>query len=269
MLIRMEKAIFLAACCLLLTHCKPPDKTLDYDDDRNPYFKKAVKASQDGDYVAAASAYDAALRANPQVSMAHYELGLIYADKLGDQISAMYHFKKHLELNPTSPKQQAAKAYLDSAQVKFAATLPDSPVQNAEAFAKLQADNQALARANEEAAAKIAALEARLVKAPAPVAAAASPAPAAPAIAAPLNPTATSPAAVAAAPAPAQNPEPEPVAPKAARMYTIQAGDSLWKISSKHYPGDAKAGVQRILDANRDVLSENKPLKIGVTITIP
>jgi nucleoid-associated protein YgaU len=267
MLIRMEKAIFIAACCLFLTQCKPPDKTLDYDDDRNPYFKKAAKAAQDGDYVAAAAAYDAALRANPQISMAHYELGLIYADKLGDQIGAMYHFKKHLDLNPTSPKQQTAKAYLDSAQVKFAATLPDSPVQNAEAFAKLQADNQALARANEEASAKIAALEARLGNMAAP--AVSSPAPAA-VSPAPLNPAATSPSTtVAAAPAHVPNPEPEPAPPKAARIYTIQAGDSLWKISSKHYPGDVKAGIQRILDANRDVLGENKPLKIGVTITVP
>jgi len=53
-----------------------------------------------------------------------------------------------------------------------------------------------------------------------------------------------------------------------ARSYTVVKGDSLWKIAHKMYPGDAKNGVDKIQEANKDAIGD-KPLKIGQVLVIP
>ena len=52
-------------------------------------------------------------------------------------------------------------------------------------------------------------------------------------------------------------------------VYTVGAGDSLWKIAHKHYgSGDEQAHVDAILAAN-PTLSSNEYLKVGQKITLP
>ncbi|MCL4853854.1 MAG: LysM peptidoglycan-binding domain-containing protein [Bryobacteraceae bacterium] len=53
----------------------------------------------------------------------------------------------------------------------------------------------------------------------------------------------------------------------AAQTYTVQAGDSLSKISKQFY-GDANA-YMRIFEANRDKLSDPDKIKPGQQLTIP
>ena len=62
---------------------------------------------------------------------------------------------------------------------------------------------------------------------------------------------------------------PPPVPSRPARSYKIAAGDSLWKISHRMYPGDTKNGIERIKDANKEVLVDGKPLRIGQVLVIP
>ncbi len=68
----------------------------------------------------------------------------IYADKKGDPIGSIFHFRRFLELNPTSDKAEEVKALIDKQGTSFAASLPNSPAQNADDVAKLQGDNAAL-----------------------------------------------------------------------------------------------------------------------------
>lgn len=51
------------------------------------------------------------------------------------------------------------------------------------------------------------------------------------------------------------------------QSYTIQKGDSLWKISDKFY-GDGRKW-QLIADANKAEIPSPNKLKVGTTITIP
>lgn len=76
------------------------------------------------------------------------------------------------------------------------------------------------------------------------------------------NPAVTTTGTATAAGAPAADAGPT-------RTYKIVAGDSLWKIAHKMYPGDTKNGIDKIKDANKDVLIEGKPLKIGQVLVIP
>ena len=55
--------------------------------------------------------------------------------------------------------------------------------------------------------------------------------------------------------------------PPAPRMYTVQKGDSLWKIAKKHY-GDGNEWA-RIHEANRDVIENPDLIQPGWKLRIP
>lgn len=60
----------------------------------------------------------------------HFELGRIYLDNMNDPIQAIYHFRKFLELKPNSQVSPMVRQMIDTAQKKFAASLPESPFEN-------------------------------------------------------------------------------------------------------------------------------------------
>jgi len=55
----------------------------------------------------------------------------------------------------------------------------------------------------------------------------------------------------------------------AANSYTVKSGDKLSLIASKFYPGHTQTGIQSILDANKDQLSDANTLKVGMILKIP
>lgn len=304
------------AATLALAGCDMATKQdAQYDDSRNPYFKKAQQDLETNPQLAI-NDYEQAIGANPKLVEVHYLMGHIYADKLNDPIGAIFHFEQYLRMAPTASHADEAKALIDKESQAFASSLPNSAPQSADEYAKLQAENATLRKQAEDATRTIVKLQAQLSKhhKDAPVAAATAPAPAptdaasAPAAAAGdnSNPNAPAPGAiVASAPAavpadaaaagsaaptnatpatppralPLDAPNPAvaatpgstnaPAASGPSRTYKIVAGDSLWKIAHKEYPGDTKNGIDKIKEANKDVLIEGKPLKIGQVLIIP
>ena len=43
----------------------------------------------------------------------HYELGVIYGDKMNDPVSSIYHFKRFIDLSPNSDKKDQVQALID------------------------------------------------------------------------------------------------------------------------------------------------------------
>lgn len=271
-----------ALLVLGMAACQPIDKNLEAEDSRNPHFKKAESYTEAKNYVEAVREYEAALQANPNVATAHYELGRIYGEKLGDEISSMYHFSKFLELRPTSEKRESVQALLDNAKFSLATKLPNSPVANAEMFARLQSENANLKRELEEVQSRVARLDqqqqnaaaAVSTPAPAPTATptAAPEAPKATPVAPVAHPTTPAPAAAAVVPvAPSTAPTATPAATAVteARSHTIAKGDTLWKIARKYYKGDVNANMDKIKAANASQVDFTKPLKLGTVLVIP
>ncbi len=62
-------------------------------------------------------------------------------------------------------------------------------------------------------------------------------------------------------------PEPEAAAAPAPTFYTIERGDSLWKIASKHY-GDGNKWTA-LFEANREVIKDADLIYPGQQIRIP
>jgi len=64
------------------------------------------------------------------------------------------------------------------------------------------------------------------------------------------------------------SPTPEAAPPKAeTRSYTVQSGDTLWKIAEDQY-GDGNA-FQKIFEANRDLLESPDHILPGQELVIP
>jgi len=70
----------------------------------------------------------------------------------------------------------------------------------------------------------------------------------------------------AAAPTPEVKTEAQAI-PTETRDYTVQSGDTLWKIAAEHY-GDGNA-YQKIFDANRDTLESPDHILPGQKLVIP
>jgi LysM repeat protein len=274
------------------------------DDVTNPHYKQAQQDLDNNNPTAAIADYEQALAANPKLAGAHYELGLIYGDKLSDPVGAIYHFRRYLELAPNSDKSADVKTLIDKETQEFTASQSSSAATVSDDTTKLQADNATLKKQVDDATHTIAALQAELSKpgkhrahlamksTPPPATGEAgsgplladnstapsgpiSDTPAVSADAAPTNAASgTPPRAVAvdtnspdvnAAPPSGTNAAAAPAGPS--RSYTVVKGDSFWKIAHKMYPGDTKNGEDKIIAANPGL--SPKKLKIGQVLVIP
>jgi hypothetical protein len=300
----MSRTVWLVlGVALVLTGCKQAaNEAEQYDDSRNPFYKQAQADLESSNPSAAVADYEAALGANPKLAGAHYNLAVIYADRLNDPVGAIFHYKQFLALAPTSDKADDAKAAIDRQIQAFEATLPapPTPAPSSDDLAKLQTENNELKKQVNVEMQMVNKLQAQIAKmpkhhltGPTPMAMAEpppappapeTPPPAAAPMAAPMvatDATNGAPAVPAAPPrampvdaataaaTPADVPATPPASSGPARSYKIVSGDSLWKISHKMYPGDTKNGIERIKEANKDILIEGKPLKIGQVLVIP
>ncbi len=273
------------AMTAVLAACTPDRPAAPVDNDyETPVFKRAKERYELRDFKGAIALYDEVLRENPNMAKAHLELGLIYDDKLGDYVSAIYHYRRYLALRPDGDRARIVEQWIPRSELSFAATLPNSPIQNAAEMARLQKSNLQLKQELEESRGRVAALEAaraRAEAAPAAAESAGGPLAAAPSAEAP--PPAKQGVAVARPPAtvPGVGKAPEPVIPRAVpvnpapsgaggtRLHTVKPGETLWRIAVQYYHGNAQDGVDRILKANTEQLPDAKKLRVGQTIVIP
>ena len=63
--------------------------------------KDAETKAREGNYAQAINLYEAALDGSPNSAEVHYQLALIYDDKMNDPLNALHHFKRFLALDPS------------------------------------------------------------------------------------------------------------------------------------------------------------------------
>jgi nucleoid-associated protein YgaU len=274
----MKQTILLTLLsALVLTSCQQNPSGSDAEDERNPFFRQASKDVADLNYPAAIKQFEKAVSVNPTVVKAYLQIGLLYGDKLGDPISAIYFYQKYLEARPNASDREEVVAAMEKAKIDFALTLTNSGIQNAAEIARMSKENIDLKQQITELQGTLAAKQAQVSQA----AGAAAPqkatavVPASPAEAKPLKatasksqesassipsvPAATPPAAPAEAATPSAN----------AKQHTVGRGDTLWKLAKKYYPAslDLNEEIAKIKAANPGL--DDRNLKIGTVLTIP
>jgi len=103
------------------------------DEEREAYYMDAKEKLFAGDYEEAAIGFERALEVNPKNAAAHLELGLLHYEHLHNYVSAIYHFRKMLELRPDHLMAGQIKDHLTRCEMDFASSIHLGPLnQNTE-----------------------------------------------------------------------------------------------------------------------------------------
>ena len=233
-----------------------------------PHFLRGQEELRRGNISEALSAFLKVSEKRRDAPESHFELGRIYLEHMNDPNTAIYHFKKYLELKPNSQSSPMVRQMIETAQKKFAASLPESPFENnirrielEEILQKLQKENLELKQKLAAAAATIDRLEAtQNVSVQTSASRSAETA----------QPRVSRRPAQANAQANPREPGRQS-APSVRRdipsSYTVQAGDTLSSISRKMYGTPNK--WRDIFAANRDRLATASSLKPGQVLKLP
>jgi LysM repeat protein len=221
--------------------CYQEDSRLDEEQD--PHFQRGRNLASSQDFKGAAQEFEKALDTNPGSAAAHFELGWLYDTKLNDYAAAIYHYERHLKLQPDSHRASLVRERIRGCKQELANSefpLPTTRDLQQEAD-RLNAENLLLKQQveslrNQLAAATAAAAQNR----------------AQPALPAP---------APAAARAETPHP-PAPPAPARPRVHIVKSHETITSIAAEH---GMKASA--LLAANPGV--EPRRLRVGQSLNLP
>lgn len=84
--------------------------------DAKAAYDLAFRKYQKGYYNEAVAMYKRALEVDPNLSKAHFDLGLIYDDYLPDKAKAIYHYSMYLKLEPDAGKASMVREWIEKAR---------------------------------------------------------------------------------------------------------------------------------------------------------
>ena len=264
-------------------------------------IREGNEAMVRGEVPRALQHFEAALDGTMLSAEAHYRLGLLYEDKLKNEVGALHHFERYLELAPQGQFATDVKGYVDRLRLVIVSRLADGPVMPAREAARLKNENLDLrqqltdlrqqtgtsGRGGASAVKPAAPTPApKPVATPAMVVAATPPPATVPAVssepevrravpvsgAVPTDAAATDvaprvqPVAGGTGLAPVAAPA-APVGETAVRTYKVESGDTLAGIARKYYKSSGQ--WQKIAEANKATLSDPTKLKPGMILVIP
>jgi tetratricopeptide (TPR) repeat protein len=244
------KCVFLFMAALVLaTGCDPSGKSPGTGE----YTARAKRLAGQGEFATAAAAYEQALQEDPRLANVHLEVGLLYDEKLGDPIAAIYHYRQFIKLTPQPEKQQVVKDFIQRAELTLASRLPQASLVDPAELRQMQDEKASLMNDNIALKNRVTELEKALADFQA--AAAAQP---------PAAPTPPPPVAVVTAPPVA---EPPPTPPRSQVTHIVQKGDTLQSLALRYY--GTRSAWTKIYEANRNSIPSPSQVKIGQVLVIP
>lgn len=250
---------WMALWLIVGSSCQPPGEVVNETDERS--FRRGKSLLREGRRDEALQAFLAVVAARPDAAESHLEAGLLYLNHIGDPLAAIYHFRQYLALRKGGEQVELVREMIVTAQKQFARSLPGEPFgEEARRLDLLPAMRQ-LQEENVQLKARVADLEQRLARAGADneqlrtqLAQTREPTVA--------RQTELAPIVIQTRPAAAERP-----AAVVPRTYTVQAGDTLSRISAQVY-GTAGRWSE-IFEANRDQLPSPNALRVGQVLKIP
>lgn len=263
------------AALLLASGCAPRDPTAFTPEVEDRDYRRGKELlRQDRNQEALSAFLKVIAERGEGAPESHLEAAILYQKQIKDPISAIYHYRKFLELKPNSQQAGLVRQQIDAATREFARTLPAQPLENQairadvyDTIDRLQRENlllkeqlaetrQSLLDASRNVGGTIAVVDPSSAVVPVrPV---------------PVETVAT-PSAVVQQPVrqvPVTPPQPPPVQQSAGmKRHTVIKGDTLYSLAQRYY-GD-RARWRDIYSANRDVMPSENALSIGMELKIP
>jgi LysM repeat protein len=201
----------------------------------NQTAKDARQKATEGDFMQAINLYEGALDGSPGSADIHYQLGLLYDDKMNEPLNALHHFKRYLTLAPRGSHAEEVKNFMKRDELALITNLSgDSVVTRAEA-ARLRNENLKLRKDLDTRAA-----QSRMAGAT-------------------EKNTHGAKTAKAATTSGHQADAP--------RSHVVQQGDTLFSLSRQFYNSPNR--WKDILEANSNSIDDPEKLKVGQTLMIP
>ena len=222
---------------LLLGACRDDVSTLSEESDKSFQSAQILKNGDRDKKTRALQEYLKVIENHRAAPHSHLQVGLLYLDQdIGDPdpISAIYHFKKYLEFLPDveTDKGKRIRAQIVRAEKLFMRSLPGDPY-----------DDSVLNNGDVEELIKSLRKENEVLRAK-------------------LQEYTNTSGELSL-----QEPQPDTAPRGSNRTYTVAKGDTLFKIAAKVYGDHAR--WREIYEANRNVMSRENDLRIGLELVIP
>jgi tetratricopeptide (TPR) repeat protein len=246
-----------AIAMTFLSACGPSTSLSEETDERA--YRRGKSLLREGRKEEALQAFLSVIGSRPDATESHLEAGLLYLNHIKDPLAAIYHFRNYLALNPDGEYAEFVRDLILTAQKDFAQTLPGEPFGDAvdrvnlmETVKSLQEENTQLKESILDLQRQINSQEGDLVRYRETLA----------------NMRPRDEGSREVAPIIIQAPAvSEEGTPSSQRSYTVQAGDTLSRISSNVYGVSSR--WTEIFEANRDQLPSPNALKPGQVLRIP
>lgn len=208
---------------------------------RDPNVRRARERRAASDYVGALGFYEKALEKRPGMARIHWEMASLYDQYVTNELRAVYHYERYLELDPEADRRQLVEELIAAAKLSYAASLPARPSEAVQEIARLRKEVERLSSLLAES-------RVATVKAQSSAAGDGRPA-----------------SSSGAAPSPSLRPAPPIVT--SLEEYVVKPGDTLSRIASKVYNDSRKWDI--IYEANRSTLSRPESVRVGQVLMIP
>ena len=100
------------------------------DDEKEPHFALGMERVNEMDYPGAVEEFEESLEANPRSGAAHYQLAMLFEDKVPDPAAAIYHYEQYLNLDPGAPTADIIRQHIYACKQQLAQDvmpLPSTP----------------------------------------------------------------------------------------------------------------------------------------------
>ena len=213
------------------------------DEEQDPHFQRGRNLASSQDFKGAAQEFEKALETNPGSAAAHFELGWLYDTKLNDYAAAIYHYERHLQLQPGSERAALVKERIRGCKQELANSefpLPNSRNLQQEVD-RLNAENSMLKQQLEALRSQLAASASLAQSRPTPA------------------PQVAAPAAVARVETPRVS---APPALAHSRMHIVKSRETVTAIAAEY---GMKASAVRAANPHTDP----RHLRVGQSLVLP
>jgi len=237
---------------LALSGCGPAS-TGGADEEKEPQFIIGRNRVNAMDYQGAIEAFEQALETNPRSAAAHFELGILYAERVPAPATAIYHYEKFLQLRPSDSKAEMIQQHIFRLKQELAkGVLPIPPsTESQRQLEQLAEENRQL----HDQLDRLRAASAQLSQSNRAVASSGSAT-----VRSPANPGTVAPQYASSSAPPRPQSSERTTASK--RLHRVQAGETPTAIARRY-----NVKVESLLSANPGL--EPKRMRVGQSIVIP